>query len=78
MLYSLIGAVIGLSFLMPLMCLLAFKKGFQAGRGQEPEAPTMPALFRKQKEARRARRYNNILDNIDAYDGTGANQRAVE
>ena len=78
MLYSLTLAVIGLSFLMPAMCFIAFRKGYEVGKGKEPKTnpPKLP-VFRKPKEDPQIKKLNAVWDNVDVYNGGPEGQRAV-
>jgi hypothetical protein len=79
MLFSLVVAVVALSFAVPVLCFIAFRKGYDVGKGKDPElAPGLPALFRQSKADPQVKRFNAILNNIDSYNGGPEGQRMVE
>ena len=74
MLYSLLTAVIILSFLMPILSIWCFIKGYnlKADKLGEKriETPKMP-----QKRPKTNKEYATLMCNIDAFDGTAQGQK---
>jgi hypothetical protein len=74
MLYSLLAAVLILSFLMPVACYLSFVKGYNVNAVKVGERPLdTPKIIHKR--AKENAELKTILDNIDAYDGTANGQK---
>lgn len=74
MLYSLLTAVIILSFLMPILSVWCFIKGYnlKADKLGEKriETPKMP-----RKKSMQDKEYATLMSNIDAFDGTEQGQK---
>lgn len=71
MLYSLLAAVLALSFFMPFACYKAYYMGFYAAK----EKP-IPKISRAKKLeiSEETERLNKIWNNIDRFDGTTKGQ----
>lgn len=77
MLYD-IGFVL-LSILSPILVLVAYRQGVKDRIQQDKKEPLQPFfnLPKSSKMSKEDRQTQTILDNIDAYDGTGAGQKDV-
>lgn len=72
--------------LIPIMCLLVFfsyRQGLKDGRAVKEEKklePVMPELklYKKQEINKEIKRFNDILDNIDNYNGSPQGQKVVK
>lgn len=76
MLYSLLVAVIGLSFLIPFACYKAFYIGFYAAK--EQPVPKSVSKAKKRELAEETIRLNQVLQNIDRFDGTTKGQVKIK
>ena len=76
MLYSLLAAVIALSFFMPFACYKAFYMGFYAAKEQPLPKPVSKA--KKREIAEETMRLNKVLQNIDRFDGTTKGQVKIK
>ena len=60
---------------MGLACALFYRLGLKEGQGEKVSAPT----FKRPTKAKIERdRYDTILDNINAYDGSAKGQKEVK
>ena len=77
MLYD-IGFVL-LSILSPILVLIAYRQGVKDRIQQDNKEPLQPFfnLPKSSKMSKEDIQVQTILDNIDAYDGTGAGQKDV-
>ena len=77
MLYD-IGFVL-LSILSPILVLVAYRQGVKDRIQQDNKEPLQPffSVPKSSKMSKEDRQAQTILDNIDAYDGTGAGQKDV-
>lgn len=87
MLYDalLFGLVMFLTILMPFISVYCFMRGYAMGvkdwnitRPDEPKKdPTKKAKTINHATDEKLKMYANLLDNIENYDGTGANQKEI-
>jgi hypothetical protein len=75
-----IYALIALSILTPLLCILAYRQGVKDGRAIISNTPLQPLIQppRASKDNPEAVRLDKILANIDNYDGTGKGQVVIK
>lgn len=81
MLYSLLVAVLILSFFMsvfvPYMVIKAFERGFNISHEENIEIVKEPKLPKVHKAPKIDRKAETLLRNLDRYDGTGIGQEAI-
>lgn len=81
----LIAAVLVLAVIAPLMAIYSFKKGYELGvkdwNSRNPdeikEEPTKKQVHFPSEPDKELQRYRKILENIENYDGTAANQKEI-
>jgi hypothetical protein len=75
-----IYALITLSILTPLLCILAYRQGIKDGRAIISNTPlqTLVRPPRASQSDQEVLRLNKILSNIDNYDGTGKGQEVIK
>lgn len=81
MLYSLLMAVLILSFFMsifvPYMVIKAFERGFNISHEECMELVKEPKLPKMHKKPKIDKKTETLLKNLDRYDGTGIGQEAI-
>lgn len=75
MLYSLIVTVLVLSFLLPVAAFFSFRYGYSIGRGKR--GITAPFKKAKPKIPEDVMRFNDIIENINSYNGSEQGQKEV-
>lgn len=82
MLYSLLVAVLLLSFFnaifVPFMVIRYFVKGYNVNAGDKVEVSNVTKAFKKHKKPEFDKRTEQLLRNIDRYDGTPIGQEVIE
>lgn len=82
MLYSLLVAVLILSFFMsvfvPYFVIKAFEIGFNVSHEDKVELVKAPTLPKKHKKPKLDKKTETFLRNLDRYDGTGLGQEVIE
>lgn len=82
MLYSLLTAVLILSFFMtifvPYMVIKAFERGFNIAHEESVELVKKPKLPKIHKKPKIDEKTETLLKNLDRYDGTGIGQEAIK
>lgn len=82
----LVLALIIMAGMTPVICVFAFEKGYKLGvkdfNRAHPDEPKAEIHERKAKKPavkdEKLQMYSQILENIDNYDGTTANQKDVK
>lgn len=81
MLFDILRTIILCAALMGafLLGVAVYRAGFSDGRGKEGNIPQKPIIHlpKKAKTAENTPYYDDILSNIDAYDGTETGQKKV-
>ena len=75
MLYSILFAI--MCILLPTMSYLAFIEGMKCAKSDVKE-PNLPKIRKKPKQTAENARLNDILSNIQAYDGTSNGQKEIK
>ena len=70
----LLAAVIILSFLLPIVAIYSFIKGYNVKAEKLAEKPIKALPERKTPPPKGDPKWEQLLANIDAYDGTGKGQ----
>lgn len=82
MLYSLLMAVLTLSFFMsifvPYMVIKAFERGFNLSSEEKVELVKEPKLPKIHKKPKIDKKAETLLKNLDRYDGTGIGQEVIK
>lgn len=82
MLYSLLTAVLILSFFMsifvPYMVIKAFERGFSLSNDEKIELVKGPKLPKNHKKPKIDKKTETLLKNLDRYDGTGIGQEVIK
>lgn len=82
MLYSLLVAVLILSFFMsvfvPYIVIKAFERGFNISHEENIEIVKEPKLPKIRKIPKVDKKTETLLKNLDRYDGTGIGQEAIK
>ena len=77
MLYSFVATTIILAFTIPIACFYSFVKGYNLRAEKHGEKP-IKAPTRPKKSPKGDQRLEQLLANIDAYDGTEKGQKVIE
>lgn len=67
--------------IMGIFCLLCFQYGYKAGKKEElitNPITKIEEIKENRKEKEENNKLNNILLNLENYDGTGSNQKEIE
>ena len=75
MLYSILFAI--MCILLPIMSYLAFIEGMKCAKS-DVKVPNLPKIRKKPKQTAESARLNDILSNIEAYDGTSNGQKEIK
>lgn len=75
MLYSILFAI--MCILLPTMSYLAFIEGMKCAKS-DVKVPNLPKIRKKPKQTAENARLNDILSNIEAYDGTSNGQKEIK
>ena len=75
MLYSILFAI--MCILLPTMSYLAFIGGMKCAKS-DVKVPNLPKIRKKPKQTAENARLNDILSNIEAYDGTSNGQKEIK
>lgn len=75
MLYSILFAI--MCILLPTMSYLAFIEGMKCAKS-DIKVPNLPKIRKKPKQTAENARLNDILSNIEAYDGTSNGQKEIK
>lgn len=75
MLYSILFAI--MCILLPTMSYLAFIEGTKCAKS-DVKVPNLPKIRKKPKQTAENARLNDILSNIEAYDGTSNGQKEIK
>ena len=75
MLYSILFAI--MCILLPTMSYLAFIEGMKCAKS-DVKVPSLPKIRKKPKQTAENARLNDILSNIEAYDGTSNGQKEIK
>ena len=75
MLYSILFAI--MCILLPTMSFLAFIEGMKCAKS-DVKVPNLPKIRKKPKQTAENARLNDILSNIEAYDGTSNGQKEIK
>lgn len=75
MLYSILFAI--MCILLPTMSYLAFIEGMKCVKS-DVKVPNLPKIRKKPKQTAENARLNDILSNIEAYDGTSNGQKEIK
>ena len=75
MLYSILFAI--MCILLPIMSYLAFIEGMKCAKS-DVKVPNLPKIRKKPKQTAENARLNDILSNIEAYDGTSNGQKEIK
>lgn len=75
MLYSILFAI--MCVLLPTMSYLAFIEGMKCAKS-DVKVPNLPKIRKKPKQTAENARLNDILSNIEAYDGTSNGQKEIK
>lgn len=73
-----------MAVITPVMCFFAFKMGLDTAflfgevENKPMKTPKLRKLRKKPVESEEIRKYNAILANIEAYDGTGFGQKEIK
>lgn len=74
MLYSILFGI--MCILLPIMSYLAFIEGMKCAKS-DVKVPNLPKIRKKTKQTAENKRLNDILSNIEAYDGTSNGQKEI-
>ena len=75
MLYSILFAI--MCILLPTMSYLSFIEGMKCAKS-DVKVPNLPKIRKKPKQTAENARLNDILSNIEAYDGTSNGQKEIK
>ena len=75
MLYSILFAI--MCILLPTMSYLAFIEGMKCAKS-DVKVPNLPKIRKNPKQTAENARLNDILSNIEAYDGTSNGQKEIK
>ena len=75
MLYSILFAI--MCILLPTMSYLAFIEGMKCAKS-DVKVPNLPKIRKKPKQTAENKRLNDILSNLDVYDGTSNGQKEIK
>ena len=75
MLYSILFGI--MCILLPIMSYLAFIEGMKCAKSVV-KVPIFPKIRKKPKQTAENARLNDILSNIEAYDGTSNGQKEIK
>ena len=75
MLYSILFAI--MCILLPTMSYLAFIGGMKCAKS-DVKVPNLPKIRKKPKQTAENARLNDILSNLDVYDGTSNGQKEIK
>lgn len=75
MLYSILFAI--MCILLPTMSYLAFIEGMKCAKS-DVKVPNLPKIHKKPKQTAENKRLNDILSNLDVYDGTSNGQKEIK
>ena len=75
MLYSILFGI--MCILLPIMSYLAFIEGMKCAKS-DVKVPNLPKIRKKPKQTAENARLNDILSNIEAYDGTSNGQKEIK
>ena len=75
MLYSILFAI--MCILLPIMSYLSFIEGMKCAKS-DVKVPNLPKIRKKPKQTAENARLNDILSNIEAYDGTSNGQKEIK
>ena len=75
MLYSILFGI--MCILLPIMSYLAFIEGMKCAKS-DIKVPKLPKIRKKPKQTAESNRLNDILANIEAYDGTSNGQKEIK
>ena len=75
MLYSILFAI--MCILLPTMSYWAFIEGMKCAKS-DVKVPNLPKIRKKPKQTAENARLNDILSNIEAYDGTSNGQKEIK
>ena len=75
MLYSILFAI--MCILLPTMSYLAFIEGMKCAKS-DVKVPNLPKIRKKPKQTAENAKLNDILSNIEAYDGTSNGQKEIK
>lgn len=75
MLYSILFAI--MCILLPTMSYLAFIEGMKCAKS-DVKVPNLPKIRKKPKQTAENARLNDILSNIEAYDGSSNGQKEIK
>ena len=75
MLYSILFGI--MCILLPIMSYLAFIEGMKCAKS-DVKVPSLPKIRKKPKQTAENARLNDILSNIEAYDGTSNGQKEIK
>ena len=75
MLYSILFAI--MCILLPTMSYLAFIEGIKCAKS-DVKVPNLPKIRKKPKQTAENARLNDILSNIEAYDGSSNGQKEIK
>ena len=75
MLYSILFAI--MCILLPTMSYLAFIEGMKCAKS-DVRVPNLPKIRKKPKQTAENKRLNDILSNLDVYDGTSNGQKEIK
>lgn len=63
---------------MAVLCVRCYRLGLRDGMGAKEGKMPEPVRSMGRATVKKADKYDDILANIDAYDGTGKGQRAIK
>ena len=75
MLYSILFGI--MCILLPTMSYLAFIEGMKCAKS-DVKVPNLPKIRKKPKQTAENKRLNDILANIDVFDGTSNGQKEIK
>ena len=75
MLYSILFGI--MCILLPIMSYLAFIEGMKCAKS-DVKVPNLPKIRKKPKQTAENKRLNDILANIDVFDGTSNGQKEIK
>lgn len=75
MLYSILFAI--MCILLPTMSYLSFIEGMKCAKS-DVKVPKIRKIHKKPKQTAENKRLNDILSNLDVYDGTSNGQKEIK
>ena len=78
MLYSLLITVVILALACPILAVFSFVKGYNMKAEKVAEKPLKVLPEAPKKEPKGDPKLMTLLENIDAYDGTGKGQKVID